>query len=149
LSYNQKGTQVTLTINHDTSVENEVPHGFSQEHIRDIKAGELAISENDPSNFLCYIVSGKYSVYHKSKKVGFLLPQDIFMGEIAFLLNQPRSASVRADEPGKLISLSRKALIDIIRKHPHYGIFISRLLARRLVRANEQNVELREQLARK
>ena len=144
LFYNKKGNQVTLVLDHDASVEHDVPTGFSQERVHNCKAGDFVLRENEPSDNLYYIISGKYSVYHKSKKVGVLLPQDIFMGEIAFLLNQPRSASVRADEPGKLVPLSRKALVDIIRNYPHYGIFLSRLLARRLVRANEQNVALRE-----
>ena len=144
LLYNKKGNQATLIIDHDDSIEHEVPKGFSQEQVRNFKAGDIVLHESEPSDYLYYIISGKYSVYHKAKKVGVLLPQDIFMGEIAFLLNQPRSATVRADEPGKLVPLSRKALVDIVRNYPHYGIFLSRLLARRLVRANEQNVELRK-----
>ena len=149
LRYNSKGNEVMLILKHDESVENEVASGFSQERVHNFKAGDIVIRENEPSDYLYYIISGKYSVYHKSKKVGSLFPHDIFMGEIAFLLNQPRSASVRADTPGKLVPLSRKALVDIIRNYPHYGIFISRLLARRLVRANEQNVALREKSAEK
>lgn len=147
LRYNKKGNEVTLVLNHDDSVEHEVPTGFSKERVRNVKAGEIVLNEDEPSDFLYYIISGSYSVYHKSRKVGVLSPQDIFMGEIAFLLNQPRSASVHADQPGKLVPLSRKSLVDIIRNYPHYGIFFSRLLARRLVRANEQNVALREMSA--
>jgi CRP-like cAMP-binding protein len=147
LIYNKKGNQATLILKHDDSVEHEVPTGFSQERVHNFKVGDIVLRENEPSDYLYYIVSGRYSVYHKSKKVGTLSPQDIFMGEIAFLLNQPRSASVRSDTPGKLVTISRKALVDIIRNHPHYGIFLSRLLARRLVRANEQNVALRESAA--
>ena len=144
LMYNKKGNQVTMILNHDDSIEQEVPAGFSQQEVHTFKTGDIILRENDPSDFLYYIISCKYSVYHKLKKVGVLHPQDIFMGEIAFLLNQPRSASVRVDEPGKLVRLSRKALVDIIRNYPHYGLFLSRLLARRLVRANEQNVALLE-----
>jgi len=144
LIYNKKGNEVTLILNHSDSVEHEVPTGFSKERVHKFNAGDIVLRENQPSDYLYYIISGKYSVYHKSEKVGVLSPQDIFMGEIAFLLNQPRSASVQADEAGKLVPISRKALVDIIRKYPHYGIFLSRLLARRIVRANEQNVALRE-----
>ena len=144
LRYNKKGNKVLLILKHDDSVEHEVPTGFSQERVHNFNTGDIVLRENDPSDHLFYIISGKYSVFHKFKKVGVLLPQDIFMGEIAFLLNQPRSASVRADRPGKLVPISRKALVDIIRNYPHYGIFLSRLLARRLVRANEQNSALRE-----
>jgi CRP-like cAMP-binding protein len=146
LIYNKKGNEVTLILNHDETVEHEVPSGFSQEQVLNVKPGDIVIKEDDPSDYLYYIISGNYTVYHKSKKVGSLTPQDIFMGEIAFLLNQRRSASVRADSSGKLVPLSRKSLITIIREYPHYGIFLSRLLARRLVRANDQNAALTGQL---
>jgi len=149
LKYNDKGNEVTLIINHDDSVEHEVPIGFSRQQVHDVKEGDIVLRENEPSDYLYYIVSGTYSVYHKSKKVGSLSIQDIFMGEIAFLLNQRRSASVRADGPGKLVLLSRKALVSIIREYPHYGIFLSRLMARRLVRANDQNAALTEKLRAK
>ena len=146
LKYNRKGNEVTLIINHDDSIEHEIPTGFSRQQIHEFKPGDIVLRENEPSDYLYYIISGNYSVYHKSKKVGSLSPQDIFIGEIAFLLNQPRSASVRTDKPGKLVLLSRKALISIIREYPHYGVFLSRLLARRLVRSNEQNAALMEKL---
>ncbi|GHV94902.1 cyclic nucleotide-binding protein [Spirochaetia bacterium] len=142
LKYNEKGNQVTLILAHDASMEQNVPAGFSKEQVIDLNKGDIVLRENEPSDYLFYIVSGNYSVFHKSKKVGSLSPQDIFMGEIAFLLNQPRSASVRADGPGKLVRITRKSFVSLIRDYPHYGIFLSKLMARRLVRANAQNVAL-------
>ncbi|MDR1319244.1 MAG: cyclic nucleotide-binding domain-containing protein [Treponema sp.] len=142
LRYNDKGNEVTLLLKHDASVEHEVPTGFSQERIVEVKKGDIVLREDEPSDYLYYIISGNYSVFHNLKKVGSLSPQDIFMGEIAFLLNQRRSASVQAEGPGKLVLLTRKTLVSIIREYPHYGIFLSKLLARRLVRANDQNAAL-------
>jgi CRP-like cAMP-binding protein len=149
MKYNEKGNQVTLILNHDASVEHEIPVGFSHEQVVDVKKGDIILREDEPSNYLYYIISGKYSVFHNLKHVGSLSPQDIFMGEIAFLLNQRRSASVRAESPGKLVLLTRKTLVTIIREYPHYGIFLSKLLARRLVRANDQNASLMERLRKK
>ena len=60
------------------------------------------------------------------------------MGEMSFLLNQKRSATIRATSSGKLILMTQKTFINVIRQHPHYGIFLSKLLAKRLVRTNEQ-----------
>jgi CRP-like cAMP-binding protein len=142
LKYNAKGNQVTLVIKHDTLVEQEIPAGFSKEQVVNVKKGDIVLREDEPSDYLYYIVSGKYSVFHNLKQVGTLSPQDIFMGEIAFLLNQRRSASVRAESTGKLILLTRKTFISIIREYPHYGIFLSKLLAKRLVRSNDQNAAL-------
>jgi anti-sigma regulatory factor (Ser/Thr protein kinase) len=146
LKYNEKGNEVTMVIKHDEAVEREVPLGFSKEHVLTVNAGDMVLRENETGDYLYYIVSGRYSVFHNRKKVGSLSVQDIFMGEMAFLLNQRRSASIRADGPGKLIRLTRKALVGIIREYPHYGIFLSKLLAKRLVRSNDQNAVLMEKL---
>ncbi|MDR1618762.1 MAG: ATP-binding protein [Treponema sp.] len=146
LQYNEKGNQVTLIIQHDPSVEHEVPVGFSGEQVVMVKRGDIVLREDEPSDYLYYISSGTYSVFHNLKKVGSLSPQDIFMGEMAFLLNQRRSASVQADGPGKLILLTRKAFVSIIREYPHYGIFLSKLLAKRLVRSNDRNAELMQRV---
>jgi CRP-like cAMP-binding protein len=147
LRYNDTGNQVTLVICHDVDVEQGVPVGFSRGKAVAVKKGDIVLREDEPSDYLYYIVSGDYSVYHNLKKVGSLSPQDIFMGEMSFLLNQRRSASVRADGPGKLILLTRRNFVDIIRLYPHYGIFLSKLLARRLVRSNDRNAELLETIS--
>jgi len=138
LKYNVKGNQVALIVKHDISVEHEVPVGFSREQTVIVKKGDIVLREGEPSDYLYYISSGTYDVLHNDKLVGSLSPQDIFMGEMSFLLNQRRSATIRAAGPGKLILLTQKTFINVIREYPHYGIFLSKLLAKRLVRSNEQ-----------
>ena len=138
LKYNAKGNQVALYINHDASVEHEVPVGFSREKVLIVKDRDLVLREGEPSDYLYYISSGTYEVFHNEKLVGTLSPQDIFMGEMSFLLNQRRSATIRATSDGKLVPLTKKTFINVIREYPHYGIFLSKLLAKRLVRSNEQ-----------
>jgi CRP-like cAMP-binding protein len=146
IRYNDKGNQVTLSVKHDTSVEHEVPLGFAKEQVVIVRKGDIVLKEGEVSDSLYYISSGTYNVFHNRKQVGSLSPQDIFMGEMAFLLNQKRSASVRAETPGKLILLTRDNFINVIREYPHYGIFLSKLLAKRLVRSNDRNAALMEKL---
>jgi anti-sigma regulatory factor (Ser/Thr protein kinase) len=142
VKYNAKGNQVTLVVKHDPASEHEIPLGFSKEQVVRVAKGDIVLKEGEPSDFLYYISSGQYSVFHNRKQVGSLSPQDIFMGEMSFLLNQKRSATIRADSDGKLIFLSRKAFVSVIRQYPHYGIFLSKLLAKRLVRSNDRNAAL-------
>jgi anti-sigma regulatory factor (Ser/Thr protein kinase) len=142
LKYNGKGNKVALIVRHDTSVEHEIPVGFAKEQVVTVKPGDIVLTEGEPSDYLYYISSGKYSVFHNRKQVGSLSPRDIFMGEMSFLLNQKRSASIRAETAGKLILLPRKNFINVIREYPHYGIFLSKLLAKRLVRSNDRNAIL-------
>jgi anti-sigma regulatory factor (Ser/Thr protein kinase) len=138
LKYNAKGNRVTVTIKHDTLVEHEVPVGFESGKKLNVKAGDVVLAQDVQGDSLYYIISGKYSVYHDDTLVGTLTPQDIFMGEMAFILNQTRTAKVVADTEGKLVMLTRKTLITVIKEYPQYGLFISKLLAKRLLRANER-----------
>jgi anti-sigma regulatory factor (Ser/Thr protein kinase) len=139
LKYNAKGNQAALIIKHaNTAAEFEVPLGFSREQIVIVKKGDIVIKEGDPSDFLYYIASGTYEVLHDDKVVGYLSAQDIFMGEVSFLLSQRRSATIRATSTGKIILLTNKTFIKVLREYPHYGMFLSKLLAKRLVRSNEE-----------
>jgi len=139
VEYNDIGNEVSLSVKHDESVVKKTPEGFSSEEVLFPKKGDIVFKEGEKGNFLYYIASGRYKVLHNKKEVGSLSPVDLFMGEMAFLLNNRRSAAVVAEETGKLIKISRKSFVQVMKKYPHYGIFLSKLLARKIVRANEQH----------
>jgi anti-sigma regulatory factor (Ser/Thr protein kinase) len=141
ISYNKKGNEVTLIVDHAESINQETPLGFSNAEALKVKGGDLIFKEGEASDFLYYISGGNYNVFHKGRLIGSLSSQDIFMGEMSFLLNNKRNATVRAETEGKLIKVSRKDFVGVIKKYPHYGIFLSKLLARRLLRANSINAE--------
>jgi hypothetical protein len=136
LAYNKKGNVVTLWIDHNHSVAIDAPVGFSGEEVVFPKRGDSIFQEGEVSDFLYYISSGEFSVYTEDNLVGKLTPADIFMGEMSFLLNNQRSASVVADRPGKLVKITRKSFVSVVKEYPHYGIFLSKLLAHKLVRTN-------------
>ena len=139
LTYNQKGNEVTLVISHNKSLERITPRGFGDSETVNTQKGDLIFQEGETSDFLYYIASGEYSVFHKARHVGMLRAADIFMGEMSFLLNNRRSATVRTEVPGKLIKISRRDFVSVIKQFPHYGIFLSKLLARKLARANSRS----------
>ena len=139
VEYNDIGNEVSITVKHDESVIKKTPEGFSGEEVIYPKKGDVVFHEGEKGNFLYYISSGRYKVFHNKNEVGSLSPVDLFMGEMAFLLNNRRSAAVIAEEAGKLIKISRKSFVQVMKKYPHYGIFLSKLLARKIVRANEQH----------
>jgi anti-sigma regulatory factor (Ser/Thr protein kinase) len=143
INYNAKGNKVTVTVKHDVLVEHEIPAGFAKAAIVSVKPGENVLNEGEAGDYLYYIISGKYDVYHEGNVVGTLCAQDIFMGEMAFILNQKRTASVKATTEGKLIYLSRKTLINVIKDYPQYGLFLTKLLAKRLLRSNQLSADAR------
>jgi len=142
LEYNEKGNRVTLTVDHEKSSQQDTPEGFARDEVIYPQPGDVVIQEGERSDSLYYISSGHFSVLHNGKKVGVLSSADVFMGEMSFLLNHRRSAGVVADDSGKLIRISRKSFVQAMKNYPHYGIFLSKLLAQKLARSNIQLTSL-------
>lgn len=147
LLYSKKGNQVTMSLNLEKHVENMAPAGFSNEEVINVKAGDVLMRAGEFGDSIFYISSGKYTVLYKDNPVGRITPADIFMGEMAFLLNNARSATVVADVPGKVIKIPRKSFIEVVKNYPQYSIFLSKILAQKLVRSNE-NVSAEAEAAR-
>jgi anti-sigma regulatory factor (Ser/Thr protein kinase) len=137
LLYNKTGNQAVLIINLHKDVENAAPAGFSDEEVIKVKAGDTLMRSGEFGDSIFYISSGKYTVYFRDNPVGRITPADIFMGEMSFLLNNARSATVVADTPGQVIKIPRKSFIEVVKNYPQYSIFLAKILAQKLVRSNE------------
>jgi len=138
LRYNEKGNSVTIEVDHDGPRERAVPPGFVDAPPRRLAPGDLVFSEGDVADSLFYIVSGEYDVVVKGKKVLSSSAEDIFIGEMSFLLGRRRSATVIARREGQLVEISRDAFMSAVMKYPGYAVFICRLLAHRLQAAHQR-----------
>jgi hypothetical protein len=138
IEYNDKGNEVMFILAHQKNESNVVPQVFHEQEEVVFNDKEIVVREGDESNFLYYIVSGKLNIVSNGKVISYLTPQDTFLGEMAFLLNNKRSATVRSEGKSVLIKISKVEFLDVIKKNPHYGIFLARLLAQRLDRLNQQ-----------
>lgn len=136
LIYNEKGNEVSFKFNHQSGVTNVAPALFQDLETVEFKAGDIVFKEGEPSNFLYYIAAGAFEVLINGQPVSVLRPDDIFLGEMSFLLNNRRSATVRALSEARLIRVSKKEFVEGIKEKPHYALFLSRLLAQRLERLN-------------
>ncbi len=142
IAYNRKGNAVLVEIQHDKDATRKAPEGFINEEVISLKKGDIVCREGDSGDALYYISSGRFSVWHKDSKVGKLDPSDIFMGEMSFFLNNERSATVVAESDGILVKVPRKNFVQIIKQYPQYGLFLAKLLSRKLARANTKSAEL-------
>jgi len=136
LSYNEKGNEVSFDVVHRRNESNSIPAIFDAAQERAFEDGQYVCSEGEESDYLYYIVSGTLYVYSKGKLVSALTPDDIFMGEMSFLLSNRRSATVVSKGRSVLIKISKQDFVNLIKDSPHYGIFLARLLAQRLARLN-------------
>ena len=146
LHYNDKGNAVSFEINNVHDMANSVPGIMVPFATVSYKRHEIVFKQDEPSNDLFFIVSGRYGVYADGKLVSVLTPDDMFIGEMAFLLNDRRSATIMSAGDGKLIRIPKVSFLNLIRKNPHYGIFLSKLLAQRVVRQNNRTVELADEI---
>jgi CRP-like cAMP-binding protein len=109
--------------------------------LRDYPAGAVIVSQEDRGDALYVLVRGKAKVvlYGDSGREIILSifksPGDFF-GEMSLLDDQPRSATVMADEPSRLLVLSRRDFQAHIEGHPRTALRVLQELSRRLRRAD-------------
>ena len=142
LAYNEKGNEVSFDVLHRKGESNTIPRIFAQSEELRFADGAVICNEGEETDVLYYIVSGCLYVYAKGKLVSSLTPDDLFMGEMSFLLSNRRSATVVAKGPTVLIKISKQDFVNLIKGNPHYGIFLARLLAQRLARLNARTARL-------
>lgn len=148
LTYNEQGNEVSFEILHKNNESNVVPSIFSDQEEVEFQDKEVVFREGEESNYLYYIVSGKLDIYSGGRLVSHLSPDDLFLGEMSFLLSNRRSATVISQGLSVLIKVGKNAFVNSIKMQPHYGILLARLLAARLDRLNSQVSRLQEDLER-
>ena len=109
--------------------------------VKDFPGGAVIVSQEDRGDALYVLVSGKVKVvlYGDSGREIILSifrsPGDFF-GEMSLLDNEPRSATVLADGPSRLLVLSRRDFQAHIESHPRTALRVLQELSRRLRRAD-------------
>ena len=137
LKYNDRGNEVSFEVEHLGHEARKVPKVFTDQEEVTVAEGDTVFTQGERSSHMYYIVSGQFEIIANGKRVSVLTPQDIFLGEMSFLLENQRSATVRAMTRGVLVKISKEAFINAIKERPHYGIFLARLLAQRLVKLHK------------
>ena len=74
---------------------------------------EILFNQGDPGDKAYMVVSGRLAVIVDKKKVGYMGDGEVF-GELALLLNQKRSATVKSLKPTELIEIDRSGLDKIL-----------------------------------
>jgi CRP-like cAMP-binding protein len=100
--------------------------GLSTKHLRRLasQADELSfepreaiVEEGMLGETLFVVLSGRGKVTRKGRKVGEVLPGDFF-GELSALDGGPRSATVAAETPMRVLRLFRHTLQELLRQEP-------------------------------
>jgi CRP/FNR family cyclic AMP-dependent transcriptional regulator len=115
-------------------------HGFSKRHLQRLagQADELAFEPRDDiveegmlGETLFVVLSGKGKVTRKGKKVGEVLPGDFF-GELSTLDGGPRTATITAETPMRVLRLFRHTLLELLRDEPRLTLKLLDGIVRRI-----------------
>lgn len=108
-------------------------------HMRHYNKGELIFKDGEIGLGVAMIVSGSVHVKTGGRLLAELQAGDFF-GEIALVLDEPRTANVIAAEETKLAFFLRPDLEEFIEQFPKHGAILtfnlSKVLANRLREAN-------------
>ena len=138
IAYNDAGNEVTLRIEHRRNVSNALPNLIGNSELVEFQPDEVVFRQGEESTFLYYIAEGEYRVEINNHHVSTINPSDLLVGEMSFLLEEMRSATVIANSKGKLIKITKEALVETIKSKPYYGIFLAKLIAQRLQRLGQR-----------
>ena len=98
--------------------------------------GKVLITEGDRGREFFVIISGEVEVRRKGRKLATLGPGTYF-GEIALLSQQPRTATVTALTPLRVLVIADRAFVGLLDEMPELWLKVARSLAER-VAADEQ-----------
>ncbi|MBN1434574.1 cyclic nucleotide-binding domain-containing protein, partial [Candidatus Fermentibacterales bacterium] len=108
-----------------------------------VSNGTVLARQGKKGNEMYIVTKGRFSVIDEKADnfvITMLGPGEIF-GEMSFLAESPRSATVVATEDGEVLSLSRKALPGLLKKSPskvaHLASGLCQLMAERLREADD------------
>jgi len=101
-------------------------------YVTSFKRGEILFHEGDDSQNLYVLLEGKLDVLKGQQVINTIAEPGVVFGEMSFLLGARRTASVRAEEDGRAVSIPREQINRFLEDHPELGHQMTRLLARRL-----------------
>jgi anti-sigma regulatory factor (Ser/Thr protein kinase) len=134
MAYNEAGNEVTLSFRHKRGSLGAIPVVMRDSEVVQVAPGDVVFRQGEESDFLYYVAEGEYRVEVDGVHVANITPNEMLMGEMSFLLEESRSATVIAMTHGRLIRISKEDFINIIKHQPYYGLFLSKLIAKRLHR---------------
>jgi CRP-like cAMP-binding protein len=93
--------------------------------------GQIIVKEGDLGEALFVVLEGQGKVVRGKRKVGEVLPGDFF-GELSAIDGKPRSASVVAVTPMRLLRLFRRTLNELMQEEPQLIMKLLDGIVRRL-----------------
>lgn len=121
-------------------------------HERQYTAKERIFRQGDPGVGMYIIAKGTVVITDENThEILAELHEGDFFGDIALLNEIPRSATAKAETSVTLFGLFHPDFLDLVGREPRLGVKVllplAEIAGKRLIRSNEEVVDLRKQLA--
>jgi len=116
------------------------PSGPASFHLRYLAANDILIKEGEKAEFVYILKSGQLQAYQlidgEKHILGNVVPGE-FVGEMAYINNEPRSAFIEALTDVQLIEVPIELVDKILFKRPSWSKALMQTLSKRLKNANK------------
>lgn len=127
--------QILRYLSHDHPRTHDLLRQMTEELLR---PGEVLIQADDQSRDLFILLAGRLGVFllgESGKRVAVrAMGPGAIVGEVAHLLELPRTADVICQEPARVLRLSQDRFAEINRSDPELAALLATMLARSLAR---------------
>ncbi|MEJ2656022.1 MAG: cyclic nucleotide-binding domain-containing protein [Desulfobacterales bacterium] len=101
-------------------------------YITSFEKGKAIFLEGDDSQDLFILASGHLNVFKGNKKIAEITERGSLFGEMSFLLDAKRTATIKAERDVKAIRIPKEDITGFLHEFPEVAGEISKLLAKRL-----------------
>ena len=100
------------------------------------KRGELLVKQGDPGDAAYIVISGRGEIWLTTEEAQTIKLRDVdpkeVIGEIALLVDAPRSATIRAVEEMTVLKLDKNEFLGLVRQDQAVAVQLIRVLAHRV-----------------
>jgi len=100
--------------------------------LRSYCEGDNIVEQGDESTEFFILVEGIVGIYRDDVKVAQVSEPGEYLGEMAAILNRPRSATARCESPVKCYALPISSFETLIISNPQIATKLAQTLAKRL-----------------
>ena len=99
-----------------------------------VRAGDTIITEGETGDALYIVVRGTFGAFAGTEGRVNTIGPGHYVGELALLVDEPRSATIRADTDGEVLRLDRERFTELLGRDAAAARAVATTLARRLRR---------------
>lgn len=98
----------------------------------DAEEGEVLFNQGEPGDSMYVIIAGRVQIVLADGTPIKVLSTFEAFGEMSLLDEEPRSATAKSAEPGKLLRIEREKFLALLAQYPAIGLGLLRMMSRRL-----------------